>query len=190
MAALLDQGFATLPATRPVQPQTAPLIAAAPPPAPTAYAVPRAAGFTRMAATSDAAPASSSADSAGTRQKPGFLGNVAKTAMRHLSPVAKAEAAPVAREAPSGGADWAIQLGAFKDEAAAERAAARVAGLAVVKGKPHQVIAPRKNDPDRLYRARLLRFTAKGAQAACTELRRKRIACSVVNPGGLKIASQ
>jgi len=135
-----------------------------------------------------AAP-STTADAAGTHQKSGFLGNVAKTALRHLSPVARAEAAPLTHEAPNAGADWAIQLGAFRGEAAAEQATSHVARLAVVKGKPSQVVAPAKHDPDRLYRARLLHFTAKGAQAACAELHRRGIACSVVHPGGLKVAA-
>ena len=57
------------------------------------------------------------------------------------------------------------------------------------KGKPHQILAPARHASSRLYRARLLHFTAKGAQAACAELHRKGIACSVVRPGGLKVAS-
>jgi hypothetical protein len=93
-------------------------------------------------------------------------------------------------EAPADGADWAIQLGAFRGEAAAEEATSHVAGIATLKGKPHQVVAPAKHDSDRLYRARLLHFTAKGAQAACAELHHKGIACSVVRPGGVKVASK
>ncbi len=49
---------------------------------------------------------------------------------------AKAEAAPLPHE-PSAGDRWAIQLGAFHDEAAAEEATRHVAGLAVAKSKPH-----------------------------------------------------
>ena len=109
-------------------------------------------------------------------------------ALRHLSPIAKAEASPLAHEAGSG-TDWAIQLGAFHDEAAAEQATRNVAGLAIAKSKPHQILAPAKHDSNKLYRARVLHFTAKGAQAACAELRRKGIACAVVHPGGLKVAS-
>ena len=65
-----------------------------------------------------------------------------------------------------------------------------VAGLPAVRGKPHQIIAPAKGDRERLYRARLLHFTGKGAQAACAELHKKKIACTVVRPSGLKVASQ
>jgi D-alanyl-D-alanine carboxypeptidase len=216
MASLLDQGFAYLPAMRPAQPQPAQLpealmaaatslvtlparaaMAAAapmasPPPAATPATAPAASPPPAPVAAWSApapAPASTTADAAATHQKSGFLGNVATTALRHLSPVGKAEAAPMTREAPTAGADWAIQLGAFRGEAAAEQATSHVAGLAVVKGKPPQVLAPAKHDPDRLYRARLLHFTAKGAQAACADLHRRGIACSVVHPGGLKVAA-
>jgi D-alanyl-D-alanine carboxypeptidase len=216
MASLLDQGFAYLPAAQPLpaqpqpaqpqpaQPQDALVAAAAPrPPASRPGASASAAAVAPPAAipapvwsapasapASTTASASTTADPVGTHQKSGFLRKVATTALRHLSPVAKAEAAPLTHEALGAGADWAIQLGAFRGEAAAEEATSHVAGLATVKGKPHQVVAPAKHDSDRLYRARLLHFTAKGAQAACAELHRKGIACSVVHPGGLKVASK
>ena len=204
MASLLDQGFAYLPAMRPAQPQPAQLPEALVAAAASLVTLPARAA---MAATAPAAsppaapmpasawsapvsaPAPVTAEAAATHQKSGFLGNVATTAMRHLSPVAKAEAAPLTHDAPTAGADWAIQLGAFRGEAAAEQATSHVAGLAVVKGKPPQVLAPAKHDPDRLYRARLLHFTAKDAHAACAELHRKGIACSVVHPGSLKVAA-
>jgi len=110
--------------------------------------------------------------------------------LRHLAPVAKAEAAPLAREAPGGGEDWSIQLGAFRAEAAAQEAVRHVAGVAGLKGKPHEILAPAKNDQNRLYRALLMRFTPKGAQAACAELHKKGIACTVVRPGALKVAAR
>jgi len=185
MASLLDQGFAVL-AARPGQPQNAPLVAAAAPPA--APATTRMAAAPAAPATVTAAAPSAAGDAAGAQPKSGLLGKVAKAALRHLSPVSKAEASPLAQEA-SGGADWAIQLGAFHDEAAAEQATRNVAGLAIAKAKPHQILAPVKRDSSRLYRARLLHFTAKSAQAACAELHRKGIACSVVHTGGLKVAS-
>ncbi len=196
MASLLDQGFAVLAAARPGQPQYAALATGAPPPAaaapphtpapqPVMAAAPAA---SPMAAVPAAAP-SAPADAAGAHPRPGFLGNVARSTLRHLSPVARAEAAPLANEASEGGADWAIQLGAFRAEAAAEQATRRVAGLGIGKGKPSHILGPTKHASSRLYRARLLHFTAKGAQAACTELHRKGVACSVVRPGGLKIAS-
>jgi len=196
MAGLLDMAFADLgngaAASRPVMAvvPTTPTVAAAPqvaavPPrsAPTASVVPAVAQA--AARPSPAVASAAEGDAVGSRGKPGFLGNVAS----HLSPVAKAEAAPLAREAP-GADDWGIQLGAFHDAAAAEQAARHVAGLATVKGKPHQIIAPAKGDREHLYRARLLHFTGKSAQAACAELHKKKIACTVVRPSGLKVASQ
>ena len=197
MAGLLDVAFADLgngtAASRPVMavvPTTpaataaAPQVAAA---APMAARAPAAAAIPPAAATRPAPAVASTAegDAAGPHGKPGFLGNVAS----HLSPVAKAEAAPFAREAP-GGEDWEIQLGAFHDAAAAEEATRHVAGVAAVKGKPHQIIAPAKGDREHLYRARLLNFTGKTAQAACAELHKKKIACTVVRPNGVKVASQ
>ncbi len=192
MASLLDQGFAVL-AARPAQPQNTSLVAAAAPPAAPATAMIAAAPAATAAvsatpASAPSAPPSATADSAGAQQKSGFLGKVAKAALRHLSPVTKAEAAPLAHEA-TGGADWAIQLGAFHDEAAAEEATHNVAGLAIAKNKPRQILAPAKHESSRLYRARILHFTAKSAETACTELHHKGIACSVVHSGVVKVAA-
>jgi hypothetical protein len=121
------------------------------------------------------------------RDRYGFLGNVAK----HLAPVAKAEAAPLSHEKPEPAAEgWAIQIGAFRGKAAAEHAEKRIPALAVLRGKPHQILPPGKSERGGLYRARLLHFTPKGAQAACEELRHKGFSCSIVRPNGLKVASQ
>jgi D-alanyl-D-alanine carboxypeptidase len=192
MAGLLDLAFADLgngaATSRPVMAvvPTTPAATAAPAQVVTApRAAPRASPAQAAAMISPAVASAAEGDAAGQRGKPGFLGNVAS----HLSPVAKAEAAPLTREAP-GGEDWEIQLGAFHDAAAAEQAARHVAGVAAVKGKPHQIIAPAKGDREHLYRARLLHFTGKSAQAACAELHKKKIACTVVRPSGLKVASQ
>ncbi|MGH7060009.1 MAG: SPOR domain-containing protein, partial [Stellaceae bacterium] len=85
---------------------------------------------------------------------------------------------------------WAIQIGAYHAKAAAEHAEKRIPALAILKGKPHQIVPPGKAERGGLYRARLLHFTPKGAQAACEELRHKGFACSIVRPNGLKIASE
>src|SRR5207253_7885222 len=98
MGSLLDQGFAHLAATRPAQPQTAPVVAAATPAA-SSSALPAAAA---VAATAPAA----AGDTAAAAPRSGFIGNVASATLRHLSPVGKAEAAPLAREAPAAGEDW------------------------------------------------------------------------------------
>ena len=194
MASLLDQGFAVLAASRPVAPQTSPVVAAAVTAAPRPAPTPAAATTPVVAAAAAAAPAtapvSATIEASSERQRAGFIGNVATAALRHLAPVTKAEAAPLAREARDTGEDWAIQLGAFHDEAAAAHATQHVASLAILKGKPHQIVAPSKHEKGGLYRARLLHFTPKSAQAACAELHRKGIACSVVRPAALKMASQ
>lgn len=200
MASLLDQGFAvvasrgarpqTSPAVMPAQPQQAPLIAAAPATstAPAAAPTPavartQAPAPSAQVATAEAAPA----ESEGMRQRYGFLGKV----VQHLSPVARAEAAPVAREGQTAnGESWSIQIGAFRSDSAAEQAAHRVAALGVVKGKPSQIVPPGRGDAAHLYRARLLHFTAKGAQTACDELHRRGIACSIVRPTGMKVATR
>ena len=52
------------------------------------------------------------------------------------------------------------------------------------------VLAPAKGEPNRLYRALLTHFSQKGAQAACGELHKKGLACTVVRPGALRVASQ
>jgi hypothetical protein len=182
------------------QPQDA-LVATVASPAPAPRSVASAAAMVApaaMPASAGSAPrskpasalAAGAADLPAAHQKSGFLRDVAATALRHLSPVAKAEASPLlTHETSAGGADWAIQLGAFRGEAAAQEATSHLAGIATLKGKPHQVVAPAKHDSDRLYRARVLHLTAKGAQAACAELHRKGIACSVVHPAGEKLAS-
>src|SRR4051794_4746880 len=143
MAGLLDQGFADLgsgqAAARPVIATVAPANtvvattqaqpAAAPRAAPAA-AAPQANPAPLMAS---AAP---QGDATGTPAGSGVIGN----ALRHLSPVAKAEAAPIAREVA--GEDWSIQLGAFRGEAAAEQAVRHAAGVSSVRGKRHEILAP------------------------------------------------
>ena len=179
MASLLDQGFAVL-AGRPTAPRAATMVATAvPPPA-----------RTPVAAAPTAPPTAAADADAATPQKASSLGNIARNALRHLAPVAKAEAAPLAREARAEAEDWAIQIGAFRNAATAEHAAHRVATLASFRGKPPQILAPARHDASRLYRARLLHFTSKGARAACAELRRKGVDCSVVRGGAVTVASR
>jgi D-alanyl-D-alanine carboxypeptidase len=194
MAALLDQGFADLAGAGAPQSPTAPVVAAAPAapsPAPATASVrstaPAPAVPPSPVATQTAA-AQGSADPAGDSERSRSIGGMAKAALRHLAPVGKAEASTLSQERPGGGEEWSIQLGAFRAKAAAEQAARKVAHLAAVRGKPAQILPPGKSD--RLYRARLLHFTGKGAQAACAELHKQRIACSVVRPSGLKVASE
>lgn len=127
-----------------------------------------------------------------SREKPGMLGKAASRLAVHLSPIGKAEAAPIAHEQrPAGaGEHWSIQLGAFRAEAAAEKAARAAAGLTVAKGKALQIVAPARADKDRLYRPRLLNFAPQEAWSACIALHKKSIECSVVPPAGLKVANR
>jgi D-alanyl-D-alanine carboxypeptidase len=190
MGNLLDLGFADLANT--VQHPAAPAVAATSPIFAAAAASPAPAVAPAQAppaptATARAAPAQGSADPASEPERSQSLGTVASAALRHLAPVGKAEASTLTHEAPAGGEDWSIQLGAFHGKGAAEQVARKVAHIAAVKGKPAQIIPPSKSD--RLYHARLLHFTGKSAQAACAELRRQGIACAVVRPAGLRVAS-
>jgi D-alanyl-D-alanine carboxypeptidase len=112
------------------------------------------------------------------------LTTAARKLAAHLSPVAKAEAAPLTHQLHTDPVTerWSIQLGGFHAETAAEQAARTAAGLPVARGKPLQIVQPSKAGKDHLYRARLLNFTPQDAQSACAALHKKRIECSVVPP--------
>jgi hypothetical protein len=172
MAGLLDQGFADLGSG---QVAARPVIAAVTP-ATTVVATTQA----QTAAASRTAPAASApqvnsapvmastapqGDAVGTAARPGVIGN----ALRHLSPVGKAEAAPIAREAA--GEDWSIQLGAFRGEAAAEQAVRHVASVSSIRGKRHEILAPAKGDSNRLYRACCI--SVQKVRKRCAELHRR-----------------
>jgi D-alanyl-D-alanine carboxypeptidase len=195
MAALLDQGFADIgtgqAASRPVMAGLQPSASSHPAPPQQVYATTPSAAPAATTAAPPANPApivataAPQGDAGGqSAQSSGAIG----TALRHLAPVARAEAAPVARE--TAGEGWSIQLGAFRAESAAEQALRHVAAVGSLRGKPHEVVVPGKSDPSRLYRALLTHFTQKSAQTACGELHKKGVACSVVRPGALKVASQ
>ena len=212
MAALLDQGFADIgsgqAASRPVMAGLQPSASSHPAqnqmqayattPSAAPVTLPTAAPVTSSTAVpvtatavpqTNTAPVLASAAPQGDASTPpaqssGAIGN----ALRHLAPVAKAEAAPLARETRD--EDWSIQLGAFRAESAAEQALRHIAAVGSLRGKPHEVVVPGRGDPSRLYRALLTHFTQKGAQTACGELHKKGIACSIVRPGALKVASQ
>ena len=110
----------------------------------------------------------------------------------HLSPVSKAEAAPLVHEQHTqpAGEHWSIQLGAFRAENVAVRAAHAAANLAGAQGKPLQIVEPAKVDKERLYRVRLLNFSPQEAWGACVVLHKKKIECSVVPVAGLKVAAR
>jgi D-alanyl-D-alanine carboxypeptidase len=119
--------------------------------------------------------------------------SLAERTVAALSPVGRAEAAPM--ESPpehphhvavrhakyTGKEHWSIQVGAFTHHAAAARAGATaLAKLPRAKGKTAVVLSPSRGDKERLYRARILRFSEKEAEKACRTLHRKHRDCAVV----------
>ncbi len=126
------------------------------------------------------------------RSKPGMITKAASRLAAHLSPFSKAEAAPLMRErATPPGERWSIQLGAFRAEPVAMKAArTAAASLGGAKERPVQIVEPARADKERLYRARLLNFTPQEAWNACVALHKKKIECSVVPVGSLKIAAR
>ena len=124
------------------------------------------------------------------REKIGQLAKAARKIAAHLSPVAKAEAAPIAHQlrTPAETDRWSIQLGAFRVESAAEQAARSAAVVPGARGKPVQIVQPSKAGKEHVYRARLLNFSPQEAQGACSALHKKKIECSVVPPPSVKVA--
>jgi D-alanyl-D-alanine carboxypeptidase len=166
MAALLDQGFAEV--------GVGPTMVARHEPSP---------------ATADAAETDEDAP-ARPREKIGQLAKAARKIAVHLSPVAKAEAAPITHQlrSPAESERWSIQLGGFRVEAAAEQAARSAGGLPITRGKPVQIVQPSKGGKDHFYRTRLLNFTLQEAQSACVALHKKKLECSVLPPPPVKVA--
>jgi D-alanyl-D-alanine carboxypeptidase len=202
MQQLLDLGFNDLGNEAPVFAQretpAAPLMAAAQAAPVVAAAQPArpALSIGALAAASMAGPASAPVVQPAVAAQPTApepeperpsIAAVARAALSHLAPVSHAEAAPVA---PEPGEAWGIQLGAYRGEVEAERAERKFEHLAIADGKESVVLAPSSSDRSRLYRVRLMHFSPHSAHAACEELHRQGIACSVVPPNGLKIASR
>jgi D-alanyl-D-alanine carboxypeptidase len=158
MAALLDRGFAELGAPTGAVARSEPPPSALPHPVPIPIpAVARAAApAKRFAAARDSVP---------PRQPARRIANAAVRFAARLSPVGRAEAAPVPRPEPI---------------PAARLARAPVAGgLRFVKGKPLAILRPVRGARDRFYRARLVRYTAKKhTRSACAALHKKRGSCA------------
>jgi len=147
-------------------------------------------GFNRTAPdTSDTLVASanppqsfSSTDGAFESQS---LGARAKRVLKHLSPIGTAEASTTSRpargEAETG--RWAIQVGAFSQQSAAEKAG-RAALSSLPSAKGHGVNVSK----DKLYRARVTGFSEKDAEHACQVLHKKHHECALVAPAALRLA--
>jgi D-alanyl-D-alanine carboxypeptidase len=196
MADLFDQGFARLRATSGAtavaRRETAPAatVAAASTPAAAADAS-RAPADAVVARAPAPAPAAAPipAPFVAAAETTGLLGR----AFDQLSPVGKAEASIVheaAAPAEATAERWGIQLGAFHAEGAAERAGHAAARLPMAKGKVLQILQPERGERERLYRARLMNFSAKTAQEACAALHRLKMECSVVHTAAVKVASR
>lgn len=209
MAQLLDLGFGDLarqpsvlvaqrqpaPATTPATTTVAAATPAATPAMATSPAPAAQPSFATVAATSMAPAATQSVSDAPPIAAPqpataapqqSTVAAVASAAISHLAPVSKAEAAP-APVSPDPHEAWAIQFGAYHAEGAAERVEQEVARLAIAKGKQSQILAPEGHE--RLYRARLIYFTEPEARAACGELHKQHLDCSVM-PASVKVASR
>ena len=116
----------------------------------------------------------------------------ARRTIAALSPVGRAEAAMPggARTAHRRHGGWSIQVGAFSEEGAAEKAAAKAfARLPAAKGKETQVLAPGHIDKEPVFRARIVNFSEREATKACRTLHRKHLQCAVVAPGTVQQAA-
>ena len=120
------------------------------------------------------------------------FGARAKRVLRHLSPIGTAEAAPVPKVARASEAEtgrWSIQVGAFAQQGAAEKAArGALAALPSAKGHAASVVPPGASDKDRYYRARIQSFSEKDAERACHLLHKKHRDCSLIAPSSLHLA--
>ncbi|HYM71852.1 MAG TPA: D-alanyl-D-alanine carboxypeptidase family protein [Stellaceae bacterium] len=205
MAKLLDVGFADVvqaPVMVQRQAPAAPIVVAAQPrpnppassPTPTPTPQPRPT-FAAVAAASMAPaipaptpqPKPRPTPTAEPEHERPSIAAVASAAVHHLSPVSKAEAAPMAAEAAEA---WGIQIGAFRAEAAAKRAERKLAHLTLAKGKQPQILAPASNERNPLYRVRLMRFSEHAAHAACDSLHKEKLACTVIRASGVKLATR
>jgi D-alanyl-D-alanine carboxypeptidase len=112
----------------------------------------------------------------------------AARALAKLSPIGRAEAAtPVhaPRARHEAAETWGIQVGAFAQEAAAEKAAEKaVAKLPALHTKTIQVLSPgQPQQGERYYRARLIGFSERDAERTCHALHKKHVQCAVIAPG-------
>ena len=111
--------------------------------------------------------------------------------LAQLSPVGRAEAAPTLhlrhpRRDAAGG--WSIQVGAFSQQAAAEKAAVHaLARLPAARGKSVQVLLPGQSE--RYFRARIVNFSERDAERACHHLHKRHVQCAVIAPGATQQAA-
>jgi D-alanyl-D-alanine carboxypeptidase len=139
-----------------------------------------------------AAPTMATASAATEDEPDATITERARRTIASLSPVGRAEAAIPARAMPAHvrRAGWSIQVGAFSDEGAAEKAAAKaLTRLPARRGKAAQVLAPSHIDKEPVFRARIVNFSEREATKACRSLHRKHLQCAVVGPGSVQQAA-
>jgi len=139
-----------------------------------------------------AAPTIATADATTEDDPDATVAERARRTIASLSPVGRAEAAIPSRTrtARTRHGGWSIQVGAFTDEAPAEKAAAKaLARLPARRGKATQVLAPGHIDKEPVFRARIVNFTEREATKACRTLHRKHLQCAVVAPGTVQQAA-
>jgi D-alanyl-D-alanine carboxypeptidase len=117
------------------------------------------------------------------QQQPSLTRRAAHT-LAALSPVARAEAATPARARHvrhEAAEHWSIQVGAFAQQSAAERAGTVALAKLPAKGRTVQVLSPGQSE--RYYRARIVSFSERDAERACRALHKKHLQCAVIAPG-------
>jgi len=93
---------------------------------------------------------------------------------------AKKGAKKVAAAVPAKSGEWAVQLGAFRQAAAAEKLVNKARGK-VPEAEP-LVDAVDAGNKITLYRARLTGLTQADARQACEQFKREKMTCSVISP--------
>jgi D-alanyl-D-alanine carboxypeptidase len=106
------------------------------------------------------------------------LAHHAARTLATLSPIGRAEAAMPPRRAPD---RWSIQVGAYKQQAAAARAnVTALAHLPTAEGVA--VVVSTRSSRGPTYQARIVNLTEKQAGSACHVLRRAHKDCAVLGP--------
>ena len=113
-----------------------------------------------------------------------LAGQAAHT-LAQLSPVARAEAATPRRlrhgVRHATGERWSIQVGAFAQHGAAEKAGVTALAKLPWKGRSVEVLTP--GHTERYFRARIVSFSERDAEKACRMLHKKHLQCAVIAPG-------
>jgi D-alanyl-D-alanine carboxypeptidase len=82
---------------------------------------------------------------------------------------------------------WGIQVGAFSQQGLAIKALAHaLVALSHPHGKAVQVLGPTRGE--HFYRARIINFSERDAEKACSLLHREHAECAVVNPRAQQLA--